>query len=129
MKSPLILLTALILAICPLVGCSGEAKPTIEPVETITTSVNSEFSTTREFNLVSGYMWREDYNEDKLELSKSSIDVIKEGEQEDAPLILIQVFQFKALKKGTTYITLIYQRAALDGPMIARQEVIRVDIK
>jgi hypothetical protein len=74
-------------------------------------------------------MWREDYDESRLELLKSLIDVIEEVDQEDAPLVLIQVFRFKALKKGTTYVTLIYQRSTLEGPMIARQELIRVNIK
>jgi len=126
MKSLLSLVLLLILATCLMTGCGGDGKSDVEPVETISTGVNQEFTITRQFDLNSGFIWRETYNEKMLELLESSIDTEK---KDDTQVILFQVFRFKALKKGKTEITLVNRRETLQGPIIAQQEVISVNIK
>ena len=116
-------------------GCSGEAETDVDTrigvdaVETLSTNVNHEFTIARGFDLNSGYMWRETYNESMLDLVETAIDANKEGEQEDARITLSQVFRFKALKKGKTEILLEHTRLTLEGPIIARQEIISVNIE
>jgi len=107
-------------------GCGGDGKSGIEPVETISTGVNQEFTITRQFDLNSGFIWRESYDEKMLEVVESTIDTEK---RDDTQIILLQVFRFKALKKGKTEITLVNRRETLQGPIIAQQEVISVNIK
>jgi len=131
MKRFLLLFISFTLAVCLIAGCSGEeksgeAKSGEDGVETLSTSVNQEFTLARKFNLNSGYIWREDYDERMLELVESTIEA---NEQEDAKIILSQVFRFKALKKGKTEVTLVYRRATLEGPLIATQELISVNIE
>jgi len=126
MKSFLSLVLLLILATCLMAGCGGDGKSGIEPVETISTGVNQEFTITRQFDLNSGFIWRESYDEKMLEVVESTIDTEK---RDDTQIILLQVFRFKALKKGKTEITLVNRRETLQGPIIAQQEVISVNIK
>lgn len=126
MKSFLSLVLLLILATCLMTGCGGDGKSDVEPVETISTGVNQEFTITREFDLNSGFIWRESYNESMLEVVESTIDTEK---RDDTKIVLFQVFRFKALKKGKTEITLVHRRETLQGPIIAQQEVISVNIK
>lgn len=132
MKRLLLPFIAFTLAVGLIAGCSGESKTDVDTrigvnvVETISTGINQEFSVARVFDLNSGYMWREDYDERMLELIESTIDTDK---REDRKVVLLQVFRFKALKKGKTEIMLVYRRATLEGPVIARQEVISVNIE
>ena len=126
MKSFLSLVLLLILATCLMTGCGGDGKSAIEPVETISTGVNQEFTITRQFDLNSVFIWRETYDEKMLELLENTIDTEK---RDDTQIILLQVFRFKTLKKGKTEITLVHRRETLEGPIIARQEVISVNIK
>ena len=131
MKRILLLFMSVTLAVCLIAGCggeeeSGEVMIGVDVVETISTSVNHEFIIAREFDLHSGYIWREDYDESMLELVESTIEADK---QEDGKIVLSQVFRFKALKKGKTTIILVHRRATLEGPLIARQEAISVNIK
>jgi predicted secreted protein len=126
MKSFLSLVLLLILATCLMTGCGGDGKSDIEPVETISTGVNHEFTITRQFDLNSGFIWRETYDEKMLELLEDTIDTEQRNETQ---IILLQVFRFKALKKGKTEVTLTHRRETLQGPIIARQDVISVNIK
>jgi len=115
---------AFILVAGLIAGCSGE--PQIAPVETINTGVGQEFGVTRGFDMNSGYMWREEHNESLLEVVDTAIDTTK---TEGGRITLLQVFRFKALKKGKTTIILTHARLTLEGPIIARQDVISVNIK
>jgi len=132
MKRLLLPFIAFTVAVGLIAGCSGESKTDVDTrtgvnvVETISTGVNQEFSVARVFDLNSGYMWREDYDERMLELIESTIDTEKRGETK---IVLLQVFRFKALKKGKTEIMLVNRRETLEGPVIARQEVINVNIE
>jgi len=131
MKKFLLLVIAGML-IAPLIaGCGDkdtgdEIMIAVKPTEIVSTGVNQEFSLSREFDLNSGYMWREEHDEDMLELVGTSIDT---NENEDGQIVLSQVFRFKALKKGKTLITLIYARQTLEGPIIAQQDLISVNVK
>jgi predicted secreted protein len=126
MKKFLALVLLLILATCLMTGCGDDGKSDVEPVETISTGVNQEFTITRQFDLNSGFIWRETYDEKMLELLENSIDTEK---RDDTQIILLQVFRFKALKKGKTEVTITHRRETLQGPIIATQEVISVKIK
>ena len=61
-----------------------------------------------------------------LEHVESSIDAEK---QADGTIIMLQVFRFKALKKGKTYLVLAYSRLGLEGETVAQQDIIEVNIK
>ena len=132
MKRLLLPFIAFTVAVGLIAGCSGESKTDVDTrtgvnvVETISTGVNQEFSVTRVFDINSGYIWREDYDERMLELVESTIDTERRGETK---IVLLQVFRFKALKKGKTEIMLVNRRETLEGPVIARQEVISVNIE
>jgi len=123
------------LIVCLVAGysCGAETdvdtKTGVGAVETISTSVNQEFSIARGFDLNSGYIWRETYDENILELVDTAVDANKEGEGENERISLSQVFRFKALKKGKTEILLEHRRLTLEGPIIARQEIISVNIE
>jgi hypothetical protein len=71
-------------------------------------------------------MWREKYDEKMIELLESSIDTEK---REDETIVLLQVFRFKALKKDKTYLVLAYSRLGLEGEIVARQDIIEINIK
>ena len=135
MKRFWLLFISFTLVVCLIAGCSGEAKTDVDSrigvdaVETLSTSVNHEFTIARGFDLNSGYIWRETYDESMLELVDTAIDANKEGEGEGARITLSQVFRFKALKKGKTEILLEHRRLTLEGPIIARQEIISVNIE
>ena len=132
MKRLLLPFIAFTVAVGLIAGCSGESKTDVDTrtgvnvVETINTGVNQEFSVVRVFDLNSGYIWREDYDERMLELVESTIDTEK---REETKIVLLQVFRFKALKKGKTEIMLVNRRETLEEPVIARQEVISVNIE
>ena len=126
MKRFLVLVVVGTLAASFLVGCGAEPKIEIEPTETINVSVNQEFTISRGVNLNSGYSWREDYDDSMLELLDSAVDSEKKA---DGRITLVQVFRFKALKKGTAVITLASARPTMEELIIARQDIIRVDIK
>jgi predicted secreted protein len=130
MKSLLALSLTFSLMLSLVAGCAKSesvdySKIGIKIAQTIDTSVNQEFTLSRSFDLNSGYMWREKYDEKMLELLESSIDTEK---HEDGTIVLLQVFRFKALKKGKTYLVLAYSRLGLEGEMVARQDIIEVNI-
>ena len=126
MKRFLVLVIAVTLTAGFIASCSDEPKIEIEPTEIVSTSINQEFTLSREFDLNSGYMWREDYGESVLELVETAVET---DEQEGGEITLLQVFRFKALKKGKTVITLVHARPTLDGLMVAQQDIISVNIK
>ncbi len=131
MKSLLALTLAFSLVLSLVAGCGKSesvdySKIGVKIAQTIDTKVNQEFTLSRTFDLNSGYMWREKYDEKMLELLEGSIDT---ETQQDGTIILLQVFRFKALKKGKTYLLLAYSRLGLEGETVARQDIIEVNTK
>jgi len=126
----------LLLALIPvmviglLVGCGGdeesEQKYGFLPVEKINVKVDEEFTIARSFDLNSGFIWREKYDESMLELLKSEID---SETKEDGTIILFQVFRFKAKQKGNTQLFLAHIRSSMEGDEIRTQEVFDINIK
>jgi len=125
----------LLLALIPVMvvgllsGCgekTEESKYGFMPVEKIEVKVNGEFTISRGFDLNSGYIWREKYDETMLELLKSEVDT---ETKEDGTIILYQVFQFKAKQKGDTQVFLAHMRSSLGGNEIRTQEVFNIHIK
>jgi len=125
----------LLLAVVPIMiigflsGCGEkeeeEQKYGFLPVEKIEVKVNEEFTIARQFDLNSGYIWREKFDESILELLDSSIDT---ETKEDGTIILYQVFQFKAKQKGNTQLFLAHIRASIEGDDIRTQEVFDIHI-
>ncbi|HEY51410.1 MAG TPA: protease inhibitor I42 family protein [Dehalococcoidia bacterium] len=120
-----------ILIIGLLAGCGekeeeAEQKYGFLPVEKIEVKVNEEFSIARQFDLNSGYIWREQYDESMLELLQNIID---SETKEDGTIILYQVFKFKARQKGNTQIFLAHVRSSMGGDEVRTQEVFDVYIK
>ena len=119
-----------ILIIGLLAGCGEKeeegSKYGFLPVEKIEVKVNDEFTIARQFDLNSGYIWREKYDESMLELLDSEIDT---ETREDGTIILYQVFRFKAKQKGNTQIFLAHIRASIEGDDIRTQEIFDIYIK
>ncbi|MBA7639781.1 hypothetical protein ES703_47441 [subsurface metagenome] len=112
-----------------LAGCGEKeeegSKYGFLPVKKIELKVNEEFTIARPFNLNSGYIWREKYNESMLELLDSEIDT---ETKEDGTIILYQVFRFKAKQKGNTQIFLAHIRVSMEGDDVRTQEIFDIYI-
>ncbi len=120
-----------VLIIGLLAGCGkkeeeAEQKFGFLPVEKIEVKVNEEFSIARQFDLNSGFIWREKYDESMLELLENIID---SETKEDGTIILYQVFKFKARQKGNTQIFLAHIRSSMGGDEVRTQEVFDIYIK
>jgi len=126
----LLLLMIPVLIIGLLTGCGekeeNEQKYGFLPVEKIEVKVDEEFSISREFDLVSGYIWREKYDESMLELLENKI---ASETKDSGAIVLYQVFKFKARKKGNTQIFLAHIRTSIDGDEVRTQEIFDVNIK
>jgi len=130
-------LRRLLLAMIPimviglLAGCAEKEEEADQkwgflPVEKIEVKVNEEFIISRPFDLNSGFIWREKYDETMLELLSNEVDT---ETKEDETIVLYQVFRFQAKKKGNTQLFLASTRSTLDGPVVAKQEVFDIYIK
>ena len=128
----LLVIALLVIMITGLFAGCGEKEEEAEkdwgflPVEKIEIKVNEEFLITQGFDMNSGFIWREKYDESMLELLKNHID---SETREDGSIVLLHVFQFKAKKKGNTQIFLANTRSTLDGPQVSEQMVYDVFIE
>lgn len=114
-----------------LAGCGGkeeeaEQKWGFLPVEKVELKVNEEFAIAKGFDMNSGFIWREKYDESMIELLENMID---SETREDGNVVLLHVFRFQAKKKGNTQIFLANTRSTLDGPIVSEQIVYDVYIK
>ncbi len=125
---PLAMISVIIIGL--LAGCGEKeeegSKYGFLPVEKIEVKVNDEFTIARQFDLNSGYIWREKFDESMLELLDSEIDT---ETREDGTIILYQVFRFKAKQKGNTQIFLAHIRASIEGDDVRTQEIFDIYIK
>lgn len=120
-----------IIVIGLLAGCGQKEEETDNkfgflPVEKIEVKLNEEFTIARVFDLNSGYIWRESYDESMLELLESIVDT---ETKEDGTIILYQVFRFKAKKEGNTQMFLAHIRSSIDGSDVRRQEIFDIYIE
>ena len=119
-----------VMVIGSLAGCGEKEEERSEygflPVEKIEIKVNEEFSIARPFDMNSGFIWREKYDESMLELLKSEID---SETREDGTIVLYQVFRFKAKQKGQTQMFLAQVRAQIGGDEVRSQEIFDIYIK
>ncbi|MGB2815348.1 MAG: hypothetical protein WBC50_02840 [Dehalococcoidales bacterium] len=128
-----LVLTALLVIMVTglLAGCGGkeeeaEQKWGFLPVEKVELKVNEEFTIAKGFDMNSGFIWREKYDESMLELLENIVD---SETREDGTIVLLHVFRFQAKKKGNTQIFLANTRSTLDGPVVSEQIVYDVYIK
>ena len=114
-----------------LAGCGAKEEETEKnwgflPVEKVEIKENEEFTITKGFDMNSGFIWREKYDESMIELLENIID---SETKEDGTIVLLHVFRFKALKKGNTQIFLANTRSTLEGPVVSEQMVYDVYIE
>ena len=124
MKKLLILVTALVVATSLVVGCAG-GNPHINSQQPIDTGVGEEFLIALDSNPTTGYDWEVDYDVNVLTLVNKEYDTAK------CPGLVgaggTQYFTFKALKDGTTKITLNYKRSWEEE--ILSTEIFTINIK
>lgn len=111
MKWFLFLVVVPILTVCLAAGCEEEVNIYYDPEQTISAKVNHEFIIATSTNPPTGYMWRETFDENMVELTVSKIELSEAVKRGEAEIGLEQHFRFKALKKGKTQI-----RIDLGGP-------------
>jgi predicted secreted protein len=124
----IILLPVMVIGL--LAGCGEkeeeESKYGFLPLEKIEVKVNEEFAIARPFDMNSGFIWREKYDESMIELLDNKID---SETREDGSVVLYQVFRFRAKKKGQTQMFLAQVRSQLGGDEVSEQEVFDIYIK
>ncbi len=119
--------SASIVSILLLVGCSGEPNIYREPGEVITVKVNQEFIIATPTNPPSGYMWTAIVDENMLKLISSTVESSQVEVRGKEETVLEQHFRCRALKKGTAEVQL-----NLRGPDVQhiwQQKTFPVDIK
>ena len=128
MKKLLMLGAMLVLAVFLAAGCAGGTNVNVytDPAQTINAGVNQEFVIALDSNPTTGYNWEEKHDaamlnlvESKYEPDKKATGLVGAGGT--------QYFQFKALKAGSTEITLTYKRPWESS--IGEQKIFKVDIK
>jgi inhibitor of cysteine peptidase len=91
-------------------GCACGVKTYTDPGQAISVGVNKEFVIALGSNPTTGYSWQESYDETMLKLVEKTY---KPGKAAKLGLIGaggVEYFRFKALKAGTTEITMDYKR-------------------
>ena len=111
MKKFLIPVMVALVAICLLAGCAGEVKTYTDSGQTIDIGVNQEFIIALGANPTTGYDWEVSLDETMLELVEKTYKLGEEAEEGVVGAGGVDYFRFKALKKGTTEITMVYKRS------------------
>jgi predicted secreted protein len=128
----LILTTLLVIMLIGLLAGCGEKEEEaarewgLLPVEKMEVKVNEEFTIAKGFDMNSGFIWREKYDESMVEILGNTVD---SDTREDGTVVLYQVFRFQAKKKGNTQIFLANTRSTLEGPVVSEQVVYDIYIK
>ncbi len=122
----LLVLVALI-ALSLVAGCGGGVKTYTDPTQTISIGANQEFVIALSSNPTTGYSWQEGHDEAILELVEKEYKLGKAAEKGVVGAGGVEHFRFKALKKGSTKVTMTYKRPWEQE--IAEQKVFTVDIK
>ena len=128
MKKFLILVMVAVIASCLVAGCAGEVKTYTDSGQTISVGVNQEFVIGLGSNPTTGYEWWESYDETMLEMvGEKTYELGAEAKEGVVGAGGVEFFTFKALKKGTTEITLVYKRGWEEESI--DQKVFTVDIR
>jgi predicted secreted protein len=90
----------------PATACKREVPIYRDPATPITVKLKQEFTIAINSNPATAYMWREFYDETMLEVLEASFQVNPEEMRTSPDNYLAQHYRFKALKKGTTTVTL-----------------------
>jgi inhibitor of cysteine peptidase len=103
-----VLILLVVLATFLMAGCIGEVESYTDPGQTISIGVNQEFVIALGSNPTTGYSWQESHDMAMVELIEK---IYKEqAKQGVVGAGGVEYFRFKALKTGTTEITLVYKR-------------------
>ena len=113
MKKSGILLLLVLIAGLP-AGCGEGIKTYIEPGQGIEVGVADEFIIALGSNPSAGYIWETNYDQDMLQLVKCGYQRI-DDKQAESGTRGVETFNFKALTKGKTDITMTYRKLALVG--------------
>lgn len=106
MKRFWVLIIVPILTAYLLAGCGGEINVYYDPEQAISVKINQEFIIAARSNPTAGYLWRETYDKNILELTASTFETSEAVKRGEAEIGLEQHFRFKALKKGKTQINI-----------------------
>ncbi len=129
MKKSLLIIMGVLLTACMVAGCGTEVKAYSDPEETIDIGANKEFVIliALESNPTTGYSWEASYDETMLELVEESYELGEYAKQGLVGAGGIELFRFKALKKGEVEITMVYKRSW--ETEVLDQKVLTVDTK
>jgi len=122
-----LLLVAVVAIGCLVAGCVGEVKTYTDSGHAINIGVNQEFVIALGSNPTTGYGWQESHDETVLKLVEKTYKLGEEAKQGAVGAGGVEYFQFKALKKGKTEITLAYKRPWEEE--IVEQKVFAVNIE
>ena len=107
-------------------GCTGGPKVYTDPDKVINVKVGQEFIIALGANPTTGYTWNEGFDGDFLQLIENKY---KPSDTKGGMVGAggVRSFQFKALKKGETKVTLVHKQA-WEGGNVGETEVFRVSI-
>ena len=91
-------------------GCCPTAKAYSDPSQAISVDVGQEFVMALDSNPTTGYTWQEKFDASFLELVDSIYEPSSQTKRGLVGAGGTQSFKFKALQKGKTSVTLVYQR-------------------
>lgn len=120
----LFLLTALISG-----GCNREPVYYRNPEEPINVRVEDEFIIGAPVSVDSVFIWRETYDEDKLELLDHTFGNNEEAREQGKEVYLEQQLRFRALKAGSANVTLALVRRTLDEAQVREERTFTVEIE
>ena len=110
MKKTFIFTMMAVVAACLVVGCAGGVKTYTDSGQAINVGANQEFIIALSSNPTTGFQWQESHDEAALELVEKTYKLGEQAEEGMVGAGGIDYFRFKALKTGTTEITIVYKR-------------------
>ena len=127
MKRFLILVTVAVVAIWPVAGCLGEIKTYTDSGQAITIGVKQEFIIALGSIPTTSCGWQGNYDETIIELVEKTYQPGEEAKKVGVGAGGVELFRFKALKRGETRITMTYKSPW--GEEIVNQKIFTVNIK
>jgi inhibitor of cysteine peptidase len=110
MKRILVLVTLVAIGAFAVAGCASGIGTYTDPGQAISVGVDREFIIALDSNPTTDFSWQEDYDNSMLELTKKTYEQAETGQEPMVGVGGVEYFQFKALKAGTTKITMDYKR-------------------